>query len=437
MIRGSLLRQILSLSLPAIVTNITTPLLSMADLAIAGRVGGATIIAAVALGGTIFNLIYWLCGFLRMGSSGLTAQAKGQGDTNECRLIFFQAMMMAFGLGTIFIIFQKPIYDIMLWIMSPDEATTMLVQIYFGICVYGSPAVLGTYALTGWLLGMQNTRIAMIVSIATNIFNIVFSATLVFAFGQGVRGIATGTLCAQWISFLLLLIAAYRKFGLRPLSIRTIVVASKLKQFFKINGYIFLRTLCLVAVTMWFTRTGARQGDMMLAVNSLLLQLFTGFSFFMDGFAFAGEAMCGYFEGAHEKAKLRSTIKTLLIIGCVMSGVFSVIYFVVGDKLLFILSNDANIVANAVKYMCWAAIIPIVGFMAFVFDGVAIGTSRVRPMLQSMIVAAIMFFAINLSLTPSLGNHALWIAFGVYLFTRGVVLGIRLRSFYFPGYSER
>lgn len=426
----SLIRAILAISLPAIVTNITVPLLGVCDIAIAGHKGGAAFIAALAIGASMFNMLYWVFGFLRMGSSGLTAQAFGAGDFAETRRVLVRALTLGCGVGCLMVAAQRPIFKLLIAAMDVDAATTGVALRYFSIVVWGAPAILGTYALTGWFLGMQNTRIPMAVSIVADLVNIAVSLTLVFWADLRIEGVAIGTLSAQWCAFLIGLIVAHRRWGASSFVLSEVFNRRGLAGFFKVNIDIFLRTLCLVAVTLWFTRTGARQGESMLAVNALLMQMFTIFSYFMDGFAFSGEALVGRFKGACDEAKMRATVKTELLVGLTVAVAFTVAYVVLGREFLSLLTDDKSVVDAAADYLPWVMTIPLAGFMAFSFDGVFIGATATRRMLLSMAVAMALFFALYALFFPTLGNHGLWLAFVAYLLARGVVLWLSLPAIY-------
>lgn len=422
-------RQILSLAIPSIIANITTPLLGMVDVAVTGHLGKAAYLAAIAVGGSMFNMLYWLFGFLRMGSSGMTAQAYGADDRRATDLILYRALLVAFIAGAIIIALQTPISGIVLRFMDPDPDTLGFATRYFEICVWGAPAVLGTYALGGWFLGMQNSRAQMWMSIVINLANIAVSLTLVYGFRLTIEGVATGTMTAQWLGLVtgLLICRRYRPIGR---SWSEIADMRQLQRFFAVNTDIFLRTVCLVAVTVWFTRAGAQQGTVMLAVNALLMQLFMLFSFFMDGFAFAGEALCGRDVGRHDIGGLRRSIKALFSWGAGLALLFTLLYLTGGQWFLSLMSDDARVVESAGEYLWWAATIPIAGFAAFTWDGVFIGATRTRWMLISMAGATALFFTACLALFPSLHNHALWLAFTLYLAARGLGQSILARRLY-------
>lgn len=415
---ASLNRLIPALALPAIVANITTPLLSLVDIAIVGHLGSASYVGAIAVGGSVFNMLYWLFGFLRFGTSGLTAQAVGAGDSEARMLTGVRSSVIAVALGLMLIVLQVPLGRLALGIMDPDASTRVMAETYFSILIYGAPAVLLQYSLTGWFVGSQNTRTPMVVALVINVVNIAASLVLVYCFNLGIRGVAAGTLIAQWTGCLLALALA----RLSHLPLRRIFRPRELYRFFSINADIFLRTLCLITVTVWFTRAGALQGATMLAVNTLLLQLFTLFSYFMDGFAFAAEALCGKAYGAGDFQGLRRCIRTFLMWGGGVAAVFTVLYVAGGDLLLRVLTDDVDVLEATRSYRLWAYAVPLAGFMAFTADGIAIGMTRTRAMLGSIFIATGVYFALYFPLRAEMGNHALWCAFLAYLLVRGLML---------------
>lgn len=421
---NSIHREILALSIPAIIANITTPLLSLVDVAIVGNMGSAVYIAAIAIGGTIFNMLYWPFAFLRMGSSGMTAQAYGANDQKQCSLVLYRSLVVATIVGLSIIILQQLIANGAFHFMDITDDTLAYSRLYFNVCIWGAPAMLGSFALSGWLIGMQNSRATMWISIFINLLNISTSLILVYQFKMGIKGVAIGTLASQWGGFILGLIIVKLKYSLTPQSISEILNRKGLKRFFSINIDIFLRTLCLVAVTLWFTRLGAQQSNVILAVNTLLMQLFILFSYFMDGFAYAGEALAGKYVGAKEPQLLKQSINALFKWGIGMAILFTMIYLFGGERFLSLLSTDIDVVKASATYFPWAIAIPLCGFMAFTWDGIFIGATRTRAMLASMFTAMITFFVIIFTLMPHYGNNALWLAFLCYLIIRGVVLNI-------------
>lgn len=418
-------RQILRIALPSIVSNITVPLLGLVDVAIVGHLGAPAYIGAIAVGGLMFNIIYWVFAFLRMGTSGMTSQAYGQRDLPEVMRLLLRSVGVAMAVALCFIVLQTPVRQAAFLLIQPSGEVARLAATYFHICIWGAPAMLGLYALTGWHIGMQNSRTPMLIAIVQNVVNIAASLALVYGCGLKVEGVALGTLIAQWaglLTGLFLWARHYRRLWkyLRGCG-HTLWQADALRRFFGVNRDIFLRTLCLVAVTLYFTSAGASQGEIILAVNTLLMQLFTLFSYVMDGFAFAGEALSGRHIGAQNRQAYRTTVRRLFGWGGAMAVLFTLVYALGGNAFLGLLTDDRQVIASAADYFPWAVAIPAAGIAAFIWDGVLIGATATRPMLLSMAVAAACFFAVYFGLRPIMGNHALWLAFLLYLLMRGLV----------------
>ena len=425
-------KEILSLAIPSIVTNITVPLLGLVDVAIVGHMGDASYIGAIAVGTMMMNVICWLFGFLRMGTSGMTSQAYGRGDSKEAATILFQAIALGAAIGILFVLFQPLLLRLFLFFMRPSDEIRAFASVYFHVCVFGLPAALVMYGLTGWFIGMQDTRTPMTVSIFQNIVNIMTSLLLVYVFGMKVEGVALGTLTAQYSGLLLALYILRRKyashyqllfsqFTLKPGDYSSFSYKHTLNRFFRVNRDIFLRTLFLVAVNAAFTSVGSRQGDVILAVNTLLFQFFTLYSYIMDGFAYAGEAICGKYYGAGNAPSFHACIRRLFAWGVIMTVVYTAAYHFGANDILHVLSNEQNVIEASEPYLLWVALIPVAGMGAFIWDGVFIGITDSRGMLLSCFVAAIVF-AIMLSLFfTTMGNHALWLALLSYLLARGIM----------------
>ncbi len=425
-------KEILSLAIPSIVTNITVPLLGLVDVAIVGHMGDASYIGAIAVGTMMMNVICWLFGFLRMGTSGMTSQAYGRGDSKEAATILFQAIALGAAIGILFVLFQPLLLRLFLFFMRPSDEIRAFASVYFHICVFGLPAALVMYGLTGWFIGMQDTRTPMTVSIFQNIVNIMTSLLLVYVFGMKVEGVALGTLTAQYSGLLLALYILRRKyashyqllfsqFTLKPGDYSSFSYKHTLNRFFRVNRDIFLRTLFLVAVNAAFTSVGSRQGDVILAVNTLLFQFFTLYSYIMDGFAYAGEAICGKYYGAGNMPSFHACIRRLFAWGVIMTVVYTAAYYFGANDILHVLSNEQIVIEASEPYLLWVALIPVAGMGAFIWDGVFIGITDSRGMLLSCFVAAIVFAIILSLFFTTMGNHALWLALLSYLLARGVM----------------
>lgn len=420
-------RQILAIALPAIVTNITTPLLGLMDVAITGHLGRAEYIAAIAVGGNIFNMLYWIFSFLRSGTSGLTAQAYGARDTQAFSRVFFRSLVMAVALGAAILLCQRPVVEIFVKWMDVTGDTALFTRQYFEILVWGAPAFLCTYSISGWFIGMQDSRSAMWMSLAINVINMAASLLLVIVFNMKIEGVAAGTLIAQWSGLAIGAVLVAKRYTLNRVKFRDLMERNELGRFFRVSRDLFLRTVCLVAVTLWFTRVGASQGTVMLAANTLLMQFFLFFSYFTDGFAYAGEALAGRYIGEKNGEMFRAAVSRLMVWGLGVALLFVAIYGFGGTQFLRLLSDDAGVVAVAADFRWWIVLMPLTGFAAFVYDGVFVGATEARHLLGSMIVSAAIFFGTYLVLFPRMGNHGLWIAFLLYLLARGVYLAIQCR----------
>ncbi len=457
-------RAILRLAVPSIVSNITVPLLGLVDLAIVGHLqapgGSGRYIAAIAVGTMIFNVMYWLFGFLRMGTSGLTAQALGRGDWAGVGLLLRRSVRTALAIAACFVVLQWPLGWLALTLIHPSAQVWPLAGRYFDIVIWGAPAMLTLYSLNGWFVGMQTTRVPMQVALFQNVVNIVASVAFVFGLGLRIEGVALGTLVAQWSGVGLAawharrmwrsaaaahgMAAAPRDCASEPHGASAAVEPAHgaRPSFFRVNRDIFLRTLCLVAVNLFFTSAGARQGDMVLAVNTLLMTFFTLFSYVMDGFAFAGEALGGRLYGAGDGAGLRRLVRRLFVWGAGMMAVFTAVYALGGTGFLGLLTSDGAVVQAAAAYLPWACLVPVAGIAAFVYDGIFIGLAATRGMLVSSVAATAAFFAVfagggavlagggagvfpaakaATSASSPMLNHFLWLAFLVYLAARGLL----------------
>ena len=414
-------RQILHIALPSIISNITVPLLGLVDVTIVGHLGSASYIGAIAIGGMLFNMIYWIFGFLRMGTGGLTAQAYGQQNHVETARILSRSLAAGMLLALLLVALQYPIRALAFLAIDASPEVRSMAATYFHICIWGAPATLGLYSLTGWFIGMQNSRFPMYIAITQNIVNIAASLFFVFALHMKVEGVALGTLIAQYAGLamaVLLCLHKYRPFRQQAGRGR-IFGKEAMSRFFSVNRDIFFRTLCIVAVTVFFTSTGAAYGDVVLAVNTLLMQLFTLFSYIMDGFAYAGEALSGKHIGAGDRTGFHRTVRHLFGWGIASATVFTLLYGLGGKEFLGLLTNDTNVIQASGDYFLWTLAIPAAGFSAFLLDGICIGATATRIMLKAILTASVCFFLLYYGLHHRLGNHALWLAFIAYLALRG------------------
>jgi MATE family multidrug resistance protein len=447
-------KRILGLAIPNIITNITVPLLGMVDLAIVGHLSIAHL-GAIAIGTQIFNLIYWNFGFLRMGTSGFTAQAYGAQDMAEAVRIFVRAITLAFLIALLLILLQWPIGKLSEVIFRVDQEPRILqlALSYFFVRIWAAPATLGLYAVKGWFIGMQNSRLPMWIAIFLNLVNIVCSLLFVLGFHWGIRGVALGTVIAQYSGLAVGVFFMMHKYGHlfsqyvreQGLTFSNKIVRllqdslqwEQMRRFFKINGDIFLRTVCLATVFTFITAASGRISPAVLAIDTLLMQFFTIFSYMMDGFAFAGESLVGRYIGAKDPKSLRLAVRLLLLWGLGLTLFFTVLYAFGGDQFLRIFSQDPEVIEGAKVYMFWTLAIPVCGFSAFLFDGIYVGATATRTMRNGMFVASASFFIIYFlgrqlfldqqNPDPFIWNNILWTAFMVYLALRGILLAVPLK----------
>lgn len=423
-------KEILDIAIPSIVSNITVPLLGLIDVTIVGHLGSASYIGAIAVGGMLFNIIYWIFGFLRMGTSGMTSQAYGANNPQETHALLIRSLCIGGFIATLLILLQYPIEQTAFLFINPTDEIEKLASSYFRICIWGAPAVLGLYSFSGWFIGMQNSRYPMFIAIAQNLVNIATSLLLVYGYGMKIEGVALGTLIAQYAGLGMAFWLWKHKYTTQNKAKSKYMLFNRasMYRFFQVNRDIFLRTLCLVAVTLYFTSAGTKQGEVILAVNTLLMQLFTLFSYFMDGFAYAGEALAGKYIGAEKPQELHQMVRRLFQWGLGIAVVFTVLYGVGGEGFLQLLTNEQEVINASEVYRYWVILIPMAGFTAFLLDGIFIGATATQLMLRGMFIASIGFFLTYFSLKEIIGNHALWLAFIVYLSLRGIVQRILGRN---------
>ncbi len=416
-------KKIFRLALPNIISNITVPLLGMIDIAIAGHLGSAIYIGAIALGGNIFNMVYWNFGFLRMSTSGFTAQAYGARNFGEAMNVLIRSLIVALSFGLLILLLQAPIEKIAISFIKSGPDTIENVKYYFRISIWSAPAVLSMFAFNGWFIGMQNAKTPMVIAIINNALNIILSFIFVYGFDMKIKGIALGTMLSQVITLAISIGFWIRYYGrmLKYINLKTILDGTALKSFLKVNSDTFIRTFMLTLVTTFFTFASSAMGDTILAVNALLMQFFMLFSYFMDGFAYAGEALTGRYVGAKNNLLLRYMIKRLFFWGFAVSAISALIYTLFPYQILQILTDNVEVIEAARGFTFWVILIPITGFAAFLWDGIFIGATASKEMRNAMILSAISFFVCYYFTKSFLGNNALWFSFIVYLTVRGII----------------
>ncbi len=417
-------RDILRLAIPNIVSNITVPLLGLVDMALMGHLSSELYIGAIALGGVIFNFIYWGFGFLRMSTSGFAAQAYGENHKVDMITVLVRSLAIAIFTGLVIVALQSPIAWAGFSLIGGSEEVKELAREYFLIRIWAAPAALSLMVFSGWFLGMQNARYPMIIAITANVANILMSVLFVFALNMKSEGVALGTALSQYLGLALAVFLFFRRYRKLTafVNLKNAIKPKKLSNFFRVNTDIFIRSFCIILVFTFFTSESASTNDTILAVNSLLLQLLLFFSFFIDGFAYAGEAMVGKFFGAKQKEQLKKVVKLLFVWGTGLAIFFTLIYFFGIDFVLNLLTSQEDVLQNAQPYLIWIIFIPLASFSSFIWDGIYIGATASAAMRNTLLAATILVFApVYYFLEPFWENHSLWLAMVLFMFARGVV----------------
>jgi MATE family multidrug resistance protein len=417
-------KEILRLSVPNMISNIVIPMLGMVDTAIAGRIGDDVNIAALSIGTTIFNFIYWNCSFLRMGTSGITAQAYGANKKKECANTLVRSVWLALAIAFLLLVFQRPIGHFSLYIMQGSDKVRTLAAEYLFARIWAVPASITLFALQGWFIGMQDAKTPMMISIIAVIINATFSVYFAIHLDMGVSGIAWGTVVAQYSSLLItciLWLIKYREY-LRYFDLKESFSLQPIIRFLHINKDIFLRSACVVVVYTFFTAASARFGDTILATNALLMQLFTFFSYLSDGFAYAAESLSGRFVGERNVRLLKRFIRRFISWAVGIALLFVLIYVIAWKEILMIFSPSKDVIDSAGDFIGWIIAVPLVGCIPFMIDGIMIGATKTKLLRNTVFISTVWFFICFYALVPFIGNNALWLAFIVFLSLRGVLL---------------
>lgn len=416
--------RIWSLAGPIILSNVSVPLLGAVDTAVAGRLPGPQAIGAVAVGALIFNFVYWGFGFLRMGTSGFTAQAKGAGNLDEVRAMLARAALSAGILGLAVTALQVPIAEIAFALIKADPGVDAMARTYVAVRIWGAPAALANYAFLGWFIGMQNTRAALYLQVAMNTINVILDILFVPILGMGVSGIAAATLISEICAVLLALWLARRTLASLggAWDRRRIFDLARLRRMAAVNGDIFVRTLGLIGAFALFTAMSARMGATVLAANAILLNFQSVMAYALDGFAHAAESLSGLFVGAHDRDRFRHTVRVSSLWALIFAGIFSTAYALIGPNLIAVMSIDPGVRTTAERYLPWIIASPLVSVWSYQLDGIFIGATRTRALRNAMVVSVALYVVCVFSLTGTLGNHGLWLSFMVLMTLRAATL---------------
>lgn len=443
-------KDILKLAIPSILANITVPLVGMVDIAVAGHLdtNAATMIGGIAIGSMLFDLLYWNFGFLRVGTGGLAAQAYGRGDRKECARIFARSIGIALACALALIAIQWIFVKAAFLVVDCTPEVQELASRYFFIRIWAAPATLGLMAFKGWFIGMQDSMSAMIVDLTVNLMNVLMSFVLALGLGSyegmGFSGIAAGTVVAQYSGMtaaLSLLLWKYRRNTFAHLTrqdIKGLFKGAETRRFFVMNRDLFIRSLCFIAIYIGFTVISARYGDLLLAVSSIMMKLLMIFSYFTDGFAYAGEAMTGRFIGAKDKPMLRQTIKWTFVWSMSIALIFMLIYQFAGVPMLKMMTSDSLVVEASREYLPWLLLMPVIGCAAFTWDGIYIGATASKAIRNSMLWAVVAFAGVwsvgifclgrlEVERYGYIAMHILMAAYFAHLLARTLYLSVQYR----------
>jgi len=424
-------KRVLQLAIPNIISNISVPLLGAVDTAVIGHLEHVYYLGAIAVGSIIFDFIFWGFGFLRMGTTGLVAQAYGAGNTQKTKVILIRVLLVALAGSSLILLLQYPLIEFSLWVIDATPEVEKYTRVYYNIRIFSAPATLSLFAINGWFLGMQNARYPMIITIFLNFLNIAANLVFVFYFGMDVDGVAWGSLLSSYSAIALggvLYVITYNKVKI-SVSWSDLIELEELKKFFTVNRDIFIRTLCLIFSYAFFTASSAKMGDVWLAANTILLQLWYISAYAVDGFAYAAESLVGRYVGALDFKKMKKAIWVCMGWGLGF-GILGTLFYAIFDReLISIFTDKPLVIETAMIVAIWLIIAPLINSVCFIWDGVYIGATSTSAMRNSMLIATILFFVpVYYVVKPYTGNHALWIAMTTFMVMRGVTLTIYARK---------
>jgi len=426
-LRNGPYRRIWKLSWPTILSNLTVPLLGAVDTAVMGHLPDAAYVGAVAVGAMVFSFVYWGFGFLRMGTVGFAAQAKGSGDTDEIRAVIARALLVGLGIALIILALQSPIRLGALAIVDAAPQVEQLTGAYFDVRIWGAPATLANYGVLGWLLGMQYVRTALIVQVLINGLNVVLDLWFVLGLGWGVEGVALATAIAQYAGALLGLLFVFRHLaviGGRWQRARILETAA-LGETFRVNRDIFLRTLAMIFAWSLLTWTGARLGTTVLAANAILMNFQSFLAHGLDGFAHATSALVGEAVGARDRRALRRCVVAATVMAAVVASGYTLVYVSAGPAIVRLFTDIADLRTFASEFLFWMVVSPLLSVWAYQLDGIFIGATRSADMRNAMLISVAVYVLAMATLPEMLGNHGLWLSVMIFMVARALTLAVR------------
>jgi MATE family multidrug resistance protein len=419
-------RRVLAIALPIVLSNATVPILGAVDTGVVGQLGEAAPIGAVGIGAVIISLLYWFFGFLRMGTSGMVAQAHGAGDVPETGALLTRSLIFAGGAGLTLIVLHWPLFAGAFAIAPASEEVESLARDYLTIRIWGAPATIALYAVTGWLIALERTKSVLVLQVWMNGLNIVLDLWFVLGLGWGIEGVSIATLIAEWTGIVLGLWLCRAAFsGNQWQDWPRVFDRARIRRMVAVNGDIMVRSVVLQASFASFLFLGARYGDVTLAANQVLLQFLEITAFALDGFAFAAESLVGQAYGARSSTRVRRA--SVLTSQWGVGGAFALgaFFWIAGPALIDLMAKAPDVQTEARHYLAWAAVAPVIGIASWMFDGIFIGATRTRDMRNAVIVSAAVYALAVVTLTPAYGNHGLWAALMVLNTMRGLTLWVR------------
>ena len=419
-------RRVLTIAFPIVISNASVPILGLVDTGVIGQMGLAAPIGAVGIGAIILGALYWIFGFLRMGTVGLTSQALGAKDHSEVAALFFRVTGIGLIAGVGFILFQWPLFAVAFWISPASGEVELLAREYMSIRIWSAPAAIAIYGLSGWLIAQERTGAVLAIQLLMNLGNIILDIWFVLGLGLGVEGVAIATLIAEWFGLALglyLCRSVFSNFAWKMW--QQIMDQSRLVRMAQVNGDILIRSVLLQAGFVSFLFFGADLGDVTLAANQVLLQFVYMASYAMDGFVFAAESLVGQAMGARAVAQLRRGASVTAVWAFSAGIIIALIVWFAGPFFIDLMAKDENVQAAARLYIPHVALVPILGAMAWMLDGVFIGATRTKDMRNMMIVSFLGYCIFIALLLPSFGNHGLWMAMNGFFILRGLTLAFR------------
>lgn len=399
--------------------NVSTPLIGIVDTAVVGQIPDPAQIGAVALGALVFTTLFWAFGFLRMGTTGLTAQALGAQDADEIRASLGRAIVIALSIGTLLVVLAFPTREATFWLLDGSPTVESLARDYFDIRIWSAPAALVNYALLGWFIGLARANLALALQLVLNLTNIVLDAYFVLVLDLGVAGVAIGTLIAECTAAIVGIVLAGRQLARYAgrWQRHRLLDANRLRRTIAVNGDIMIRSLALLAVFAWFLAQGAKQGDLVLAANAILMHFVSVSAYFLDGFAFAAEALVGHAIGARSRTSLIAAMRATTAWAAGVAAVACTAIAACGPSVIDALTVDEPTRTLARVFLPWAALAPLLGIWSFQLDGIFIGATHTAEMRNAMLLSTVIFAAAWWAFT-GYGNHGLWASFHVHYVAR-------------------